>query len=128
VLKRANELRADRDLPPILARVTPHTLRRTYITFMLAAGFDLPYVQSQVGHVDPTVTLAVYAQVIRRQDRDRPREEMRKLLGERPVESIQPLPTGDSSDPGIERKRQEKAANPSHDLRRCTRPKTKPPR
>jgi integrase len=82
VLKRGNELRAQRDEPPILAHVTPHTFRRTYITYMLAAGFDVPYVQAQVGHRDPAVTLAVYAQVIRRPDRDRLRAEMRELLGE----------------------------------------------
>lgn len=75
-------LRAERGQPPILTRVTPHTFRRTYITVMLAAGFDLPYVQDQVGHADPTTTLAVYAKVIRRPDRDAMRTEMRALLGE----------------------------------------------
>jgi integrase len=50
VVDRANELRAREDEPPILAHVTPHTLRRTYISFMLAAGFDLPYLQEQIGH------------------------------------------------------------------------------
>jgi integrase len=88
---RANELRGRQDQPPILAHVTPHTLRRTYISFMLAAGFDLPYVQEQVGHQDPSTTLKIYAQVIRRPDRDQLRAEMRALLGEdRPV--IAPAP------------------------------------
>lgn len=82
VLRRANQLRAQRDEPPILAHVTPHTFRRTYITFMLAAGFDVPYVRAQVGHRDPAVTLTVYAQVIDRPDRDRMRAEMRELLGD----------------------------------------------
>ncbi len=82
VLKRANELRAGRGQAPIVASVTPHTFRRTYITIMLAAGFDLPYVQDQVGHVDPTTTLAIYARVIRRPDRDAVRAELRALLGE----------------------------------------------
>jgi integrase len=82
VVARANELRTQRGEPPILAHVTPHTLRRTYISFMLAAGFDLPYVQEQVGHEDPTTTLKIYAQVIRRPDRDNLRADMRALLGE----------------------------------------------
>jgi integrase len=82
VVERANELRARRGEPPILAHVTPHTLRRTHISFMLAAGFDLPYVQEQVGHQDPTTTLKIYAQVIRRPDRDNLRADMRALLGE----------------------------------------------
>ena len=42
VVKRANALRANRHEPPIRAHVTPHTFRPTYITIMLAAGFDLP--------------------------------------------------------------------------------------
>jgi hypothetical protein len=61
--------------------VTPHTFRRTYITFLIAAGYDLPYVQAQVGHVNPTITLSIYAQVMRRADRDQLRAEIRDLLG-----------------------------------------------
>jgi integrase len=88
VVKHANALRAKRHQPDIRAHVTPHTFRRTYITIMLAAGFDLPYVQDQVGHLDPTTTLAIYAKVIRRPDRDAVRAEMRALLGEdRPSDS-----------------------------------------
>jgi integrase len=79
---RANAVRAERGDRPIHAHVTPHTLRRSYITFMLAAGFDLPYVQDQVGHRHPSTTLAIYAKVIRRPDRDVLRAEMRALLGE----------------------------------------------
>lgn len=81
VLKHANELRAKRDEPRVLVHLTPHTFRRTYITFMVAAGYDLPYIQAQVGHVDPTTTLGIYAQVIRRSDRDQLRAEIRELLG-----------------------------------------------
>jgi integrase len=82
VVKRANAIRAQRDRPPILIVVTPHTFRRTYITFMLAAGFDLPYVQDQVGHTDPITTMGIYARVIRRADRDTLRAELRELFGE----------------------------------------------
>jgi integrase len=81
VVARANEIRKERDEPPILAHVTPHTLRRTYITFLVAAGYDLPYVQAQVGHRQPTTTLAIYAQLMARQDRDALRAEIRQLLG-----------------------------------------------
>ncbi len=81
VVARANDNRARRDEPPIRAHVTPHTLRRTYITYAIAAGLDIPYVQAQVGHSDPTVTLAVYAQVMRRPDRDHLRAEIRGVLG-----------------------------------------------
>jgi integrase len=80
VVAHANEIRASRKQPPIHVHVTPHTFRRTYITYMLAAGHDIPYVQSQVGHLDPTVTLAVYAQLIRRPDREQLRKELRAFL------------------------------------------------
>lgn len=81
VVSRANQLRAAQDRPPIRAHVTPHTFRRTYITYMIAAGYDLPYVQAQVGHADPAVTLSIYAQVMRRADRDELKAEIRGLLG-----------------------------------------------
>jgi site-specific recombinase XerD len=75
--------------------VTPHTFRRTYITIMLAAGFDLPYVQDQVGHTHPSTTLGIYAQVVRRPDRDTVRAEMRALLGEKhPAMAVGIAPVG----------------------------------
>ena len=70
VVARANELRATEGRPPIRAHVTPHTFRRTYITYLIAAGYDLPYVQAQVGHDDPSVTLSIYAQAMRSPDRE----------------------------------------------------------
>lgn len=44
--------------------VTPHSLRRTFISLLLAAGADVPYVMAQAGHTDPKMTLGLYAQVI----------------------------------------------------------------
>jgi integrase len=77
---RANELRAHRGQPPIRTHVTPHTFRRTYVTFLVAGGYDLPYVQAQVGHNNPSLTLSIYAQLMRRADRDELRTEIRELL------------------------------------------------
>jgi integrase len=48
-LRRADELRADRGLPCLPPSVTVHTLRRTYVSLMLAAGADLRWVQSPGG-------------------------------------------------------------------------------
>jgi len=45
------------------------TSASTYITFMLAAGFDVPYVQDEVGHADPTTTLEIYARASQRSER-----------------------------------------------------------
>ena len=56
-------------LPP-LPHVTPHTMRRTYVSVMLlATKFDVPFVQSQVGHTDSKLTMDVYAQLLDRSKR-----------------------------------------------------------
>src|SRR6185437_12564892 len=78
-VKRANELRAERDLPP-LPKVTPHALRRTYISLMIEAGAPLPYVMSQVGHADSRTTLEIYAQVQKRLSRKKVHRAFDDLL------------------------------------------------
>jgi hypothetical protein len=60
---------------------------------MVAAGYDIPYIQAQVGHKDPTTTLAIYAQVMRRPDRDQLRAEIRVLHGVTP-QPPEPPPVG----------------------------------
>lgn len=45
-------------------KVTPHSLRRTLASLLLATGADVPYVMAQLGHSDPKMTLGVYAKVI----------------------------------------------------------------
>jgi len=42
----------------------PHSLRRTFISLLLASGADVPYVTAQAGHSDPKMTLGIYARVI----------------------------------------------------------------
>jgi integrase len=69
-VRRADELRSERGLPLLPPGVTVHTLRRTYVSLMLAAGADLRWVQSQVGHEDAKMTLDVYTQVLQRKDRE----------------------------------------------------------
>jgi hypothetical protein len=56
-------------VPALLGSITAHTFSRTFITLMLEAGVPVPYVPAQVGHEDPTTTLAIYAQVLKRRDR-----------------------------------------------------------
>jgi integrase len=61
---------AERGLPP-LPTTTPHSLRRTYISIaLLANGFDVMWVMSQVGHADSKMTTDVYAQLQQRVRRD----------------------------------------------------------
>ena len=62
--------------------ITAHTFRRTFITLMLEAGAPVPYVQAQVGHEDPTTTLEIYAQVLKRRDRRRHGEAFDALMAD----------------------------------------------
>ncbi|MGO9791033.1 MAG: tyrosine-type recombinase/integrase [Solirubrobacteraceae bacterium] len=80
--RAANALRAERRNPPLPASITAHTFRRTFITLMLEAGAPVPYVQAQVGHEDPTTTLAIYAQVLKRRDRRRHGESFDALMAD----------------------------------------------
>ena len=65
----ASEKLVENGLPP-LPHVTPHTMRRTYVSVMLlATNFDVPFVQSQVGHTDSKLTMDVYAQLLDRSKR-----------------------------------------------------------
>jgi integrase len=65
----ASERLVERGLPP-LPHVTPHTMRRTYVSIMLlATKFDVPFVQKQVGHSDSKLTVDVYQQLLDRSKR-----------------------------------------------------------
>jgi integrase len=96
-VRLANEQRAEqrqRALPP---STTAHTFRRTFITLMLEAGAPVPYVQAQVGHEDPTTTLQIYAQVLKRRDRRRHGEAFDALMTGA-VPSAVPLVISDDPD------------------------------
>ena len=62
-VERANIRLAESGAEP-MPDITPHSLRRTFISLLLATGADVPYVMSQAGHNDPKTTLGIYAQVI----------------------------------------------------------------
>lgn len=54
-----------------LPTITPHALRRTYVSIaLLANGFDVKWVMGQVGHADSKMTMDVYAQLMRRVRRE----------------------------------------------------------
>jgi integrase len=56
---------------PSLPAVTPHAMRRTYISLALVSNeFDVKWVMGQVGHADSKMTLDVYAQLEQRNKRD----------------------------------------------------------
>ena len=54
---------------PVSERVTPHSLRRTYISLRAAPHDDPVYIAEQVGHTDPAFTLRVYAKATKRRER-----------------------------------------------------------
>jgi integrase len=60
-LARAADLLAQRGQRP-LPRVTPHTFRRTYLTYCAWAGKPERFAMAQAGHKDATLTLELYQQ------------------------------------------------------------------
>jgi integrase len=93
--KRANERLAARGLVPLPEGLTPHSMRRTFISLLLAIGEDAPYVMGQVGDVDPKVTLSIYAQVMFRGEGEtqakappRPERARAALAGRHPAGEV----------------------------------------
>jgi len=48
-----------------LPRIRFHDLRHTYASLMISHGENIKYIQSQLGHSSPTVTLNVYAHLMK---------------------------------------------------------------
>jgi integrase len=77
----ASERLSVRGMAP-LPHITPHTLRRTYISIALLANeFDVKWVMTQVGHADSSMTMDVYAQLEQRAKRSHG-ESLDRLLAE----------------------------------------------
>jgi hypothetical protein len=70
VVELASRRLVERGLPP-LPKITPHSLRRTYVSIMLlATNYDIPFVQHQVGHAYAQMILDVYNQLLDRSKRE----------------------------------------------------------
>jgi integrase len=65
---RANKLLEARGLPPLPAKLTPHSLRRTFCSILYALGESPPVVMQEMGHTNPALALRVYAQAMRRDE------------------------------------------------------------
>lgn len=74
----ANWRLTEQGLAPLPEGLTPHSLRRTYASLLLARGDEVPYVMQQLGHTSPSVTLGIYAQAMFRGDGER--ERLRQLV------------------------------------------------
>lgn len=77
-LKRAEEKLEAEGFAPLPDDLTPHSLRRTCISILLAVGHEVPFVMQQAGHKDPKVTLGIYAKVMYREPGER--ERLRELV------------------------------------------------
>jgi integrase len=77
-IKGANEQLAKDGHAPLPDGLTLHALRRTFASVLVALCHDPRYVMDQIGHANPTVTLGIYAQVMRASHEDR--ERLRQLV------------------------------------------------
>jgi len=71
VVVHANKLVEERGLQPLPLGITPHKLRHTFASILVAIGKDPTYVMQQLGHTDPAFTLRVYSHVMRRSEEER---------------------------------------------------------
>jgi integrase len=77
--ERANTNRAKQGLPP-LARITPHSLRRTWAMLAAQAGRDPHWISDQIGHTSAAFTLQVYQQVRHRRPSQQERQAIWELM------------------------------------------------
>lgn len=70
---RADQLLHARGQTPLPRGLTPHKLRHTFASILVACGEDPASVMAQLGHTDPKFTLRVYTHVMRRDPAERDR-------------------------------------------------------
>jgi integrase len=87
-IKRANEALEASGSALLPDGVTPHALRRTFASILVALGRDPAVVMRQMGHTTPHMTLGVYAAAM--DWRDGERERLRLLVeGGRGIDVVQ---------------------------------------
>lgn len=72
-IARANELLEARGSVPLPDGLSPHKLRHTFASILVACGEDPSSVMYQLGHTNPAFTLSVYAHAMRRGQDERKR-------------------------------------------------------
>ena len=73
VFERANQLLEERGRVPLPRGLTPHKLRHTFASVLIACGVDPISVMKQLGHTDPAFTLRTYAHMMSREPGERAR-------------------------------------------------------
>jgi integrase len=76
---QARAARGDSVLPPA---ITPHTLRRSFVTLSAQAGRSASWVQAQIGHADMTTMQRYYLQASRSEIQPRIKRLIEYLLGD----------------------------------------------
>lgn len=79
MLQPADQLLQHRGQVPLPKGVTPHKLRHTFASILVACGEDPASVMAQLGHTDPKFTLRVYTHMMRRDPTER--ERLENLVG-----------------------------------------------
>jgi integrase len=78
-VERANQLLDEAGDVPLPERLTPHKLRHTFASLLVALGVDPGAVMDQLGHTDATFTLRVYRHGMRRSPEAK--DALRRLVG-----------------------------------------------
>lgn len=75
--------------------MSPHKLRHTFASILVALGNDPSYVMGQLGHTDPAFTLRVYTHMMRRDagERDRLRTLVEGAHVNNPPRAVAHRPT-----------------------------------
>jgi integrase len=81
-IEHADEKLIEAGEAPLPEGLTPHKLRHTFASILVALGIDAGNVMDQLGHADPGFTLRVYRHGMRR-DRAA-KERLRALVGHPP--------------------------------------------
>lgn len=83
-IESADEALREAGDEPFPEGITPHSLRRTFASILVALGKDPSYVMNQMGHATPDFTLGVYAGMMKASEEDR--ERLRRLVEGLPLD------------------------------------------
>jgi integrase len=78
VIAKAEEHLAQRGGQPLPEGISPHKLRHTFASVLIAIDKDPAYVMHQLGHTDPAFTLRVYTHIMRHTTQER--EKLKTLV------------------------------------------------
>jgi len=90
LFERANALLQQRGRVPLPRKLTPHKLRHTFASVLIACGEDPISVMKQLGHTDAAFTLRVYSHMMSREPGERAR--LKALVNGERVVAVAPAP------------------------------------